>query len=336
MPKMVLTGGQSGTLRSGLNDAFANAYGSQAPLVAEQLAPVMDLNVPTGGDREVFAYYKHAPYPRYWPRGQEVEKAGFEAVQFEVLNYDYGLEVEWHSDDEADDRIGMLRNRAANTGQNFAWNDSAAFFDLLLGTTAFLPGTVAAPDGATIYATTAGGAARFGATGGNLITSTGNNSFSSAAVLRADFWTAVERFRLFQNTESRRLFPDSVLNSGFVMYFGAGNEDVASEAFMQNPTAAGILTSTSNAGVQNIFMAAGKSIELRPVQEITDNDAFIFLKGVDYKPFFKQVRQPVSEQQFDQANSKESARTLLNSMIWHERAGYGVFLPYGTIKLNGT
>jgi len=335
MPKMVLTGGQSGTLRSGLNDAFANAYGSQASLVAEQLEPVMDLNVPTGGDREVFAYYKHAPYPRYWGRGQEVHKSGFTAVQFEVLNYDYGIEVEWHSDDEADDRIGMLRNRAANTGINFAWNDSQAFFDLLLGTTVFLPGTVLAPDGAAIYATTAGGAARFGATSGNLLTSTGGNSFSSAAVLRADIWTAIEQYRMFQNTQGRRLFPDAVLQSGFIIYFGAGNEDVASEAFYQNPTAAGILTSTSNAGVENIFASAGKKFELRPVPEITDNDAFIFLRGVDFKPFFKQNRQPVSEQQFDQANSKESARTLLNSMIWHERAGYGAFLPYGTIKLNG-
>jgi len=336
MPKMILTGGQAGTLRRGLRDAFTTAYDSQAAQVAEQLAPVMDLNLPSDTDREVYAYYKHAPYPRYWPRGQEVEKAGFSAVQFTVLNYDYGLEIQWHKNDEADDQIGKLRNRATDVGVNFGWNDSAAFFDLLLGTTNFLPGTVTAPDGAAIFATTAGGAARFGATFGNLLTSTGGNSFSSSAVLRADFWSAVEQYRLYQNTEGRRLFPDSVLNSGFIIYFGAQNQDVASEAFLQNPTAAGVLTGTSNAGVQNIFMAAGIPVELRPVQEITDNDAFVFLRGVPHKPFFKQVRDPLTQQDFDEANSLESNRKLLRSMIWHERAGFGAFLPYGVIKLNGT
>ncbi len=331
MPKTVLTGGQSGTLRRGLRDAFANAYDSVADQTAEELAPVMDLGLPSDTDREFYAYYKHAPYPRYWPRGQEVRKAGFSAVQFSVINYDYGTEVEWHRNDEADDQIGKLRDRAADAGVNFAYCDTLAFFDMLLGTTNFLPGTVTAPDGAAVFATTAGGAARFGATNGNLLS---GNGVASSTVIKQDAFAAMEQFRLFQNTEGNPLFQQAVLDGGFVIYAGAANEELFSEAFFQNPTIHSVVGSTSNAGVENIFAAAGKKVELRFTQHITDNDWFVFLRNVPHKPFFEQTRDPVSEQPFDEGNSKESARTLLRSMIWHKRSGYGSFLPYGVIKIN--
>ena len=335
MAKTVLTGGQSGTLRRGLRDAFANAYESVAEQTKQELEPVMDLNLPSDTDREFYAYYKHAPYPLYWPRGSEAEKQGFSAVQFSVLNYDYGLEIEWHKNDEADDQINMIRSRASEVGTNFAYNDTMAFFDMLLGTANFLPATIGnAPDGAAVFATTAGGAARFGATNGNLLTGTG---VATAAAIRTDTFNAFEQFSLFQNNEGKPLFPPSVIDSGYIIYYGAGNEAIFTEAFLQQPTAQTYGTAgvdLAAAGVQNIFQAAGKQIELRATQHITDNDFFIFLRGAPHKPFFKQARQPVEEQVFDEANSKESARTLLRSMIWHERAGYGAFLPYGVIKVN--
>ena len=86
----------------------------------------------------------------------------------------------------------------------------------------------------------------------------------------------------------------------------------------------------------NILAEAGLNFELRPTQHITTDDAYVFLRGAPYKAMFKQVRTPPQEQSFDETNSKESARTLLRSMIFHEYAGYGLFLPYQTIKLNSS
>ena len=264
-------------------------------------------------------------------------KAGFEAVQFSLINRDFGLEVEWHGNDEDDNQNSTgIRTRAADTGRNFAFNRTDAFFDMQLGTTNFIPAVPNAPDGAAVFATTAGGSARFGATNGNLLTSTGNNSFSSATVLRADLWTAIEQFRLFQNTQGKPLFSNRVLNGGFILYYGAANEDVFSEAYLQNPTAAALTTATSNAGVENSLFSANKRIEGRPVQQITDNDAFLFLRDAPFKPFFHQLREAPTEQPFDESNSKQSARSRLRSMIWHERSSYAPFLTYGVIKLNGT
>jgi len=332
MAKTILTGGQSGTLRRGLRDSFSNAYESQAELTKQELDPVMATGLPSDTDREYYAYYEHAPYPRFWPRGSEVVKQGFRAVQFNVINYDWGTEIEWHKNDEADDQIGKLRDRASDGGTNFAYGNTEAFFDMLTGTANFLPATIGnAPDGAAVFATLDGaGNNRFGAASGNLLTGTG---VASSAAIRTDTFNAMEQFGLFQNTEGRPLFPRPVLDSGYIIYYAAGNEAIFSEAFLQSPST-NIAPGAGAVAAQNIFMAAGKKIELRATQEITDNDYYIFLRGCPHKPFFEQRRQEVEEQQFDEANSKESARSLLRSMIWHRRSGFGVFLPYGVIQIN--
>lgn len=336
MPKTILTGGQSGTLRRGLRDSFANAYETTSQETREELAAVMP-ELPSDTDQEFYAYFKSAPYPRHWPRGSEVEKSGFEAVQFSVVNYDKGIEVEWHKNDELNSKV-PLRSRAAEAGENFSYLDTEAFFDLLLGTTVVLPGTVTAPDGAAIFATTAGGAARFGATNGNLLTGTGGNSFSSVTVLRGDIWAAVEQFHLFQNTEGRPLWAKQRLKN-FIVFFAADEQEVANEAFNLNPapmtfgTAGTDLSSTS---VSNPFMSAGLTFELRPTPHITDNDIFVVMKDAPQKPFFKQVHTPVEELPFDENNSKDSARSLLRSLIFHEYSGYGSFLPYQIIKINNS
>ena len=340
MPQTVLTLGQSGTLRRGLRDAFANAYETAAEQTKEILEPVMALDLPSDTNQEFYAYYKDAPFPRYWPRGQEVMKAGFEAVQFSLINRDFGLEVEWHGNDEDDNQLATgVRDRAADTGANFAFNRTDAFFDMLLGTTNFLPAVGNAPDGAAVFATTAGGAARFGATNGNLLTSTGNNSFSSSIVLRADIWRAIEQFHLFQNTQGKPLFPKQAHDQGYILYYGAANQDVFAEGFLANPAAVTFGTAGTDLAAtspQNSLAAAGIKIEGRAVQQITDNDAFLFMRGTPFKPFFHQLRQPPTEQPFDEGNSKTSARSKLRSMIWHERSAYAPFLPYGVINLNGT
>lgn len=333
MPGMVQTGAQSGTSRRGLRDAFANAYDSMAEQIRTELESVMELGLPSDTDTEYYAYFESAPHPRHWPEGETVAKAGFKAVQFSVVNKDWGLEVEWQANAEADDQLRKVRPRAAQTGTNFALLDHRVFFQMLTGATdpELLPAIPSAPDGAAIFATTAGGAARFGATSGNLLTGTG---VASSATIIADVFDAIEQFSLFKDTESQQLFPKSMLDQGYIIYFGAANFRVFSQAFNQNPTPAGVLTSTSNAGVQNEFTAAGIKIEARPTQYITDNDYFIFARGVPWKPFFTQTREPVQEVPFDEMNSKDSARSRLRSMIWHARTGYGVWLPYGVIKVN--
>ena len=110
---------------------------------------------------------------------------------------------------------------------------------------------------------------------------------------------------------------------------------MAVEAFLLNVVSL-TTVAAGNIPIPNSLMAGGVKIELKPTQHITTDDIYIFLKGAPHKAMFKQIRTPPEENPFDEANSKESARTLLRSIIFHEYAGYGIFLPYQTIKLNGS
>jgi len=331
MPQMVLTGGQGGTTRRGLRDAFANAYDSVVEQTKADLAPVMALDLPSDTDQEFYAYFKDAPFPRFHPAGENMAKAGFASVQFSVINYDYSLEVEWRRNDEGDDQLRMLRPRAAQTGLNFVYRFTDAFFDVLLSTTSFLPATLTAPDGSAIFATTDGGGAnRFGATNGNLLT---GNGVASAATIRTDIFAAMAQFRLMQNTKGKPLFPPAILNQGFIVYAGAANEEILNEAFFQNPTS-NIAPAAGAVAAQNIFAAAGKRVELQLHQQITDNDMYVFLRGTPYKPIFHQTREPLSEAYHDEITSAEHARAKLRSLMYTTRDGYGLWLPYGVVKIN--
>jgi len=331
MPQMVLTGGQSGTTRRGLRDTFANAYESMVASTKEDLAPVMALELPSDTDQEFYAYFKDAPFPAFHPAGENMAKAGFSAVQFSVLNHDYSREIEWLRNNESDDQLRMLRPRAQEAGANFAYRYTDAFFDILLSTTAFLPATLTAPDGAAIFATTDGaGNARFGATSGNLLTGTG---VASPTTIRTDTFNAMEQYRLMKNTQGKRLFPPAVLNQGFIVYAGAALEQVFTEAFLQNPTT-NVATAAGAVAAENVFAAAGKKVELRFCQEITDNDYFVFLRGTPFKPIFHQAREPLTESYHDETTSAEHARSKSRSLMYTTRDGYGLWLPYGVIKVN--
>jgi hypothetical protein len=336
MPPLVHTQGQSGTLRRGLRDAFANAYESVAAEIRIKLDGIADLDLPSDTSEEFYAYYESAPHPRYWPRGEAVGQAGFSAVQFSVANKDYGLEVPWHKNDEDDDQIGKMRSRAANVGTNFALLDHRIFFQLLLGTADvdLLPDpALTAPDGAVLFATTAGGAARFGATSGNLLTGTG---VAAATTIKDDYFSALVQFGLFQDTAGQQLWMPGILDQGLIILAPESLRAVFSEAFYQNYTAAGALSSTSNAGVQNLIIAAGNPVDLRFSQYLTGNSWYAFLRGSTHKAIFSQLRQPVTEVPFDENTSLEHARTAHRSMIWRARKGWGLFLPYGAIKVSNS
>lgn len=337
MPPLIRTGGQSGTLRRGLRDAFATAYESRAEQIRMELEGMADLNLPSDTSEEFYAYYESAAHPRFWPRGEKVAKAGFGAVQFSVENKDWGREVEWHKNDEDDDQLRTLRARAAQTGDNFALLQHRVFFQLLNGTTDvdLLPNSsLNAPDGAGLFSTTDGaGNARFGATNGNSLSGSG---VSSSVDIRTDFFSVASQFGLFQDTEGQQLWNQSILDSGFIVLAARARLEKFTEAFNQNYTIAEATGGTANAAVQNLIISGGIKFELRTTQYITGDDWYVFLRGATHKPIFSQLRQEVEEVPFDEANSLEHAQTAHRSMIWRKREGWGLFLPYGAIKVDNS
>lgn len=322
------------TLTAGIRSDFATAYSSAYEASKARLSNCMDLGVPSSRLTEIYAYFETAPYPRIWKRGDAIPQDAFNSVKFEVTNRDWAIQVEWNENDREDDQTRSLMQRAREAGTNFATLSERVFFQILTAATDnnLLPAIPNAPDGAAMYAATDGsGSARFGATGGNLLTGSG---VASSAAIRDDFFDSIERLRQFQDTQGQPLHSEDYIDKGLTVVYGVANEHVFREGFQQSRTIAGPLTTTGNAAVTNIIMESGLNVTLWPSPRITDNDWFLFSNGAPLKPIFQQVRRPLRESYANMDNSDLARSTKIESVSWDSRDGFGVFLPYSTVKVN--
>ena len=332
MPGQIVV--SANTLTAGIRADFASEYASSYETSKARLANCMDLGVPSDKLTEIYAYYKTAPYPRIWKRGDAIPQDAFDSVQFSVTNRDWAIQVEWNENDREDDQTRSLMQRAREAGTNFATLSERVFFQILTGSVSndLLPAIPTAPDGAAMYAATDGsGAARFGATGGNLVTGSG---VASSAAIRTDFYNAIEQLRLFQDTQGQPLHSEDYIDKGLTVVYPVSAEMTFREAFQQGRTLAADTTAQSNAAVSNIIMESGLNITLWGSPRITDNDWFVFANGAPLKPVFQQVRRPLRESYANMDNSDLARTTKIESVSWDSRDGFGVFLPYSTVKVN--
>lgn len=322
-------------LTAGLRSEFITTYRQRYALVRERLSPVMTLGIPSDKFEEIYGYYDSSPHWRRLPRGETIASKPLRAVQYRAKNVDWGIKIEWHKNDREDDQLRDLMTQARSAGEKGALIHERVFFQFLTGVTdpELMDSVPNAPDGAALYATTAAGSARFGVTGGNLLTGSG---VATSAAIRADFFNAIEQFRLFQDTEGQPLWDDATLDGGYTVIYGAANEQVFREAFQQartvQATAAG--QASTGAAVSNIVLDAGISVRLWSTQRITDNDWYIFLNASPIKAIFQQEREGIKDYAETMENSDNARRTKIESIQWDARYGYGINIPYQTVKIN--
>jgi hypothetical protein len=320
------------TFANGLSAHFRDGYdmdGLQSPM----LPKVADLNLPSTARQTPYAYYESAPYPLLVARGGSTPFASFASKSFTVVNYNYELAIGWHEDDEDDDQIQGLRDRAQQGGRNWRTLDQRIVAEIINGgTPELLPHQPAAPDGAGLYSATDGnGDDRFGISGGNIEPGTG---FTTAQV-RTGLWNARSRFARMKNTKGQPLWDTSMLDKGFTLMYSAdeGVEQIVREAVLQSISAAGVLTSTSNAGVSNSLIESGVKFDLWCNPLLSGNNIQIFANGCPHKPIFTQMRKGLTERIKTGDNSDHAGLTGENWIQWKSRKGVGLWLPYGTVVL---
>ncbi len=325
MPQNPVIAGDA--LARGLRAEFLDTYKQRYTARSELIQKVMRLAVPSNRIDELYFYFESAPHPKRQPRGESVSFDGFQGVSYTVENLAWAKGVDWHRDDRMDDQTGALVDRARMLGTNFALLPERVLFQMLLGTTDLdlLQAVPNAPDGVALFSTTDGtGAARFGATNGNLLTGTG---VASSNAVRTDFFTARAQYQLFQDTEGQPLLSPELLTD-FTIIYGSANEKVFKEAFIQGRTLDG------GAALTNVVLEGGDSLTLWSTPRITDNDWFIAANGVDHMALFEQEREGMIEMMSTEENSDKSRETQEESVSWRARRGYGINLPYPLIQIN--
>jgi hypothetical protein len=284
-----------------------------------------------------FAYFNAAGHIEFWRRGDAIPSEAFDSTTFPATVHNWGKRVEWHRDDRQDDQTQSLMQMAAQLGRSTGLVRERMFFDLLTGTASFLPSIPNAPDGVGFFSATDGAsAARFGVTGGNLLTGSGVTSLSA---VRADYYAAYEQFKQFQDGKGQPLFTDDIVDSGMVIIHSAADTEVFEEAFIQRRQ--GILLDNgtdpaTGSTPSNLVQDASRNVTLWGTSRLATGDWYAFLRGAPVMPTFFLDRQGVIESQaLEGDNNSDMVRdTKTEYTQWDLRAGAGIALPYGAIKID--
>ena len=325
-------------LANGLRNDFVDTYTAIRNRQADgRLAQVMDLNVKATNRQHEFAYIEASPHVTLWRRGDPIPQDAMGSVQFTAVVHEFGRRVAWSKWDRADDQTQSLYDAARQCGESAGLLPERFFFDLINGgggggaanTLPFVPN---APDGAVFFATTAGGAARFGATGGNLLTGSGVASISA---IQTDYYSAIQQFMLFQDGKGQPLLSPETIAAGAIVIYGAANVKIMEEAFIQKLQGR-VLGTDAGTTPSNVVLDASRNIDLWPTPRITNNDIYVFLKNPPKKPTFLLEREALKEfTSLETDNNSDLTRSTAEEYIqWEIREGAGIALPFGAICIN--
>lgn len=317
-------------LRSEFNDTYQAIRNRQ---MDSRLGEVMDLSIGATNRQHEFAYFNAAPHMVYWRRGDTIPTDAMDSVSFTVPVYEWARRVPWSKWDRKDDQTGSLYDMARMAGESAALLPERYFFDLLAAGTDTLPAVPNAPDGVAFFsATDGGGGARFGISGGNLVTQTG---VSTTSQILTDYYTAITRFRDMQDGKGQPLFSSEVVDQGVTIIHPLELTEVMEEAFLQKRQ--GVVMG-SDAGVtpSNVIQDASRNVTLWGTSRLTQaNDFYVFLKGAPKKPTFLLDREGLQEfTSLEGDNNGDHTRNTGEEYVqWEIRQGAGIALPYGAIKV---
>jgi len=322
----VLTGQ---TLTAGIRSDFWNSYQTTYSGVLAQLATAMRLDVPSDKRTEIYGARRTMPYPERWIQGDPIPTEGTDSVQFSVTNFQYGKRIQWHRNDRMDNLVGDLFGEARVLGSNFASLPSRLFVEVLTNSASLLPAIPTCPDGAALFATTAGGVARFGVTSGNLLTGSG---VTTVAQIQTDFYAGLEQFASFQNTKGEPFFEPDVNDMSILVYAAVADAKIFSEAF--NSHLVHSVVSSTGAAISNVILNSGVPVEFRFTSRLATGDWYMIRKDAPVKSIFLQRREPLREAVATEENSDQSRDTGVEYIQFVERLGIGVTDPYAMIKID--
>ena len=325
----------SQVLANGLRTEFSDTYlAIQNRQADSRLALVMDLGIGATNRVHEFAYFEAAPHMEQWVRGTTIPTDAFGSVQFSVPVYTWGRRVPWHADDKDDDQTQSLYDMARMAGSSAALLPERMFFDLISSSTGTLPAVPTAPDGAAFFATTDGGGGnRFGVSSGNLLTGTGVGSVSA---IRTDYYNAIEQWKQYQDGKGQPLLADEAIDSGVIIVHSAADTEAMEETFLQRRQGEVYGSNTAAAKPTNLVQGASRNVTLWGSQRLATGDWYMFLKNPPKKATFLLDRQGVQEESSlrGENNGDHTRNTGEEYVQWHRRAGAGIALPFGAIKIN--
>lgn len=319
--------------RGDMNATFRATYEKRIAASA-RLPGLMRLGVPSSLRQEYYGYPESPPTVDYWARGKAIPRETSRIVTYSVVNENWGKAFEFQVDDLNDQTLVPATQWSGQLGARAAQLPEEIAFQIVDATTSnrLLPAIPTAPDGAALFSATAGGAARFGVTGGNIIT---GNGYGTGAAVRTDLFNAVARARAFLDTKGQPLHVPEELEEILVVA-SSDYEQVFSEAFQQPITFQANAAGTAGAGVSNVIMDSGKKITLWLTPRKAAESWVVVFPRAGEAPLFQQMREAPRIISADESNSDMARNTRLHSFQVELRAGFGINLPINAIEVDNS
>lgn len=298
--------------------------------------------VPMDYRSERLWYWESLPNVERWDYKTAMPEGSTSQKSFSINAYKYGKRVSWDDSDarHENSRAGSgVVNWSQGLASNLAYLDVRVFAQMIQAATNFKllkEGVGTCPDGAALYAATAGGLDRFGVSGGNIIAS---GSGVTAAGIETDIFAAYERAMGFLHTSPDGENPvhDPIsLKKMYIFHPLAITREMA-KAVMQTRVANVVSGSATDAGgLTNILQEYGLVIEPIPFPYLTDaNDYYIFFPDAGKASLLKGVMngEDVRTFQFDPSNDRHSAINDEATFGASTTRGYRYGLPLTTMKV---
>jgi len=330
MSQIVSTSLASNSLALGVSRDYADAYKKAEGSPLDGNMSLLVKEVEGKSDHWKGAYFESAPIPRLWRKGEEVAGQGFRDVGWTIYVDEWEQKVTWRWTDAQDDQTSTLVDRAQDAGKGW-WQRTESIIVQMLTASTDINGLSSVPnaaDGVAAFSATDGASAdRYGVVGGNILT---GQSFSSGIGLRAAFMAARVRFMKMQDTVGQPLF--SNVKEFFIL--GSADDALAfNECFDQKTVAQSVAGATSNAGVSNVLLDAGYTVNYMLTPRISSGTMFIVHKGAKTKPIVLVNRSAPQEIPIRMENSDEARKTGIEGTQFISRTGFGFGVCYGIMKV---
>lgn len=302
----------------------------------KDFAPFLRFDVPGTSYLNRYAYPEIPSYPRRSEWGQRISGSPFRYIGYSTRQERWTDEV----------KLLEMHAELAQGGLNpreTAEQQAALFATLpvramttsgLLGTVDpdLLPTALLAPDGVgPISALDGQGDARFGVSGGNLVTGV---DVSTGAGFRSAVGQMIERLIQFKDPRGQPLHSQRLaLRKGVTVMFPPGLLLQWLEAFQQTQTPyVGSSTAAGNVPVTNALIEGGYQISPLINPYLTDETRiYMTLNGAPIPLFFQVRTKPLRSLYFNPTNSEDRASTGTERWLHEEWWGLGCNLPLWTV-----
>ena len=326
MPLTVVNVAQS--LRAGVLAELSKTWEQPYP-VFEDAIKLLTYTLPASTLRTApYAFKESVGFPQFWPQGEARQAQGFRDRVIEITLRAYELTITWNTFNSLDDQLNDLKTHVATAVNRYKMLPYILCSEYMNGLAVENPSLSNAYDGAALYSATDGdGAARLGATGGNIISGSG---LTVAGVLK-DLASAQRRFMAFRDpTGNKPIFDEMAVDYTNLTIIGPPE---ANEVLQRASKSEFLRTDPLNTVSESNFMKGTFKYKVNPY--LTDtSDLFVFVDHPYWKTFA--YRAPVSPAvAYADVNNSDRARWYNEEGFYsHVRLGIAPFFPCASIKIN--